>query len=138
MKTLELIEELQRINKQEKELFKRRLLLTAPVILDFEGTIEKVISAFNEYCAEERKLYRRRMLIFICFRIYFPAVFVGDRIPHGFRKTLNKVLQIKDPSLVSHNIKRIAEKYVKDGWFRSKIDEIYDKIIETLKIHKNG
>lgn len=70
----------------------------------------------------------RQMFIFIILMFYSPSSLLGRRMPHGLRKYLARILNVKSDHLISQDANNLLFTYNTYKNFKEEIDRIYDEI----------
>lgn len=84
---------------------------------------------FNPFNTEKRK-----QLLFVVVYLFCPAVFVGDKMPKGFREELGDMMGLNSLSIISNDTRDLMFLYTHYSDFRRGVEEAYAYIAEKMKI----
>jgi hypothetical protein len=129
----EIIDTIRKLRQQKKEIDNQEKLLLNS-ISDTKTQVETIYKLFIDLkkLSDIETQKDRRMFVYICLSIIYPAFKLGDRLKMNLRKEIATVLKIQSPCRISHIAKDVTTLYRVYKDFRTEADYLYNSIKRSL------
>ena len=111
--------------------------LAEPILTDWD-LLPKLYQVFQELFSQRQitqPIYHRQKFLFVILFLFCPSVFIGERMPMGFRKILATLLGLNAPTTISDNCAGLMVLY--NGYidFRKDTNLFYNNVMSFLENH---
>lgn len=133
---LKKIQSLKSTRENIEEALRRAAESARPVISDRRRAVDvyRNFIAFLQGSGAEFTTERRKQFLFIAVYLFCPAVFIGDKMPKGFREELRDLLSLRSISIISNDTRDLMFLYTHYADFRAEVEEAYAFIAEVMRI----
>lgn len=128
------IQSLKSARESINEAFKKATEAAKPIISDKRQLVD-VYRNFLAFIQQgEFTTARRKQFLFIVVYLFCPAVFIGDKMPKGFREALRDLLCLNSLSIISNDTRDLMFLYTHYSDFREEVERAYSFISDIMKI----
>lgn len=128
------IQSLKSARERINEALERASEAARPIIGDKRQVVDVYRNFLSFIEQGEFTTERRKQFLFIVIYLFCPAVFIGDKMPKGFREELRDLLRLNSVSIISNDARDLMFLYTHYADFRAEVERAYAFIADIMRI----